>query len=303
MKDRTEYSFMALSLVIGFSLFLFYNHNNPQIPISITFSKKDPPTESTVRRSSTGQAAHGSEIPEWTRDLNETAIGYLTGRGVERDFRTAFAFFSLAAQSGDPAAMNNLGWMYENGLARDADSTKAIELYGKAAHLGSIPARNNYLRLTSAVAEISAAGRKLIRPSIAERDTVNRGSEGAMTAGKLRSSPEAEAPRAHTLLKSLTISNPSEAPVAPDRKLSRPPKKPVQNVQGSAVPSTSKTGSTTERRLKHHNGNERSRPVNAAPTGKDARQCRGKETCQPTSVTRSTVIIGGLSRMLNAPLR
>lgn len=69
--------------------------------------------------------------------MAQHGVSYLNGTGVKRDLPAAFAFLSLAAEQGDASAMNSLAGMYEKGLGTDADRKKAIELYAKAARVGS----------------------------------------------------------------------------------------------------------------------------------------------------------------------
>lgn len=67
----------------------------------------------------------------------ETALGWLyaNGKGVTRDYRTAYSWWRKAAGQSDPVAQVNLGSLYETGSGVNRDYTKAAHWYREAARL------------------------------------------------------------------------------------------------------------------------------------------------------------------------
>src|SRR5262249_45829926 len=106
MTNRLEYSLMALLVIAGLSLYALYS------PLAQWGQSPPQKLVSTADGSTT--------IPEWARGLNDLGVMYLNGRGVKPDLAAAFEFFSAAAAGGDPLALNNLGWIYQNGLGLEA---------------------------------------------------------------------------------------------------------------------------------------------------------------------------------------
>ncbi len=68
---------------------------------------------------------------------------YKNGLGVEQDYKKAKEWYEKAAEQGDTFAQNNLGKLYENGLGVEQDYKKAKEWYEKAAEQGNASAQNN----------------------------------------------------------------------------------------------------------------------------------------------------------------
>ena len=58
-----------------------------------------------------------------------TNIGYACEKGEEfkQDYKTAYMLYSIAAEHGDSMAINNIGWLYQNGFGLEKDIFKAIE--------------------------------------------------------------------------------------------------------------------------------------------------------------------------------
>lgn len=81
---------------------------------------------------------------------------------TRRSARKAARLFYYGALYQDAECINNLGAMYERGVAVRKDSAKALSLYRKAAALGNKHASANMQRL--AFKEGEAAGRRLITP-------------------------------------------------------------------------------------------------------------------------------------------
>jgi TPR repeat protein len=72
---------------------------------------------------------------------------YAQGAGVERDAARALAYYTKAAQAGDPVAQNNLAELYETGAAGKPDIKQALAWYEKAAANGFGIAQLNLGRL------------------------------------------------------------------------------------------------------------------------------------------------------------
>lgn len=66
---------------------------------------------------------------------------YETGRGVPRDLAKAFKWYSLAADSEQPAAEVKMGDFYLGGQATSADAHKAAAWYARAARQGEAKAQ------------------------------------------------------------------------------------------------------------------------------------------------------------------
>ena len=60
-----------------------------------------------------------------------------------KDYLTAFSYYEMAAEQGNPTAQFNLGYFYKNGLGVEQDYKKAKEWYEKAAEQGNASAQNN----------------------------------------------------------------------------------------------------------------------------------------------------------------
>ena len=60
-----------------------------------------------------------------------------------RDYKTALALFTKAANKGDAKAQNNLGAMYDKGQGVPQDYNQAASLYLQAAEQGDAVAQNN----------------------------------------------------------------------------------------------------------------------------------------------------------------
>jgi len=67
--------------------------------------------------------------------------GYQNGRGVPQDDAEAIKWYLKAAEKGDAAARNNLGWMCQNGRGVPQDDAEAVKWYLKAAEQGNADAR------------------------------------------------------------------------------------------------------------------------------------------------------------------
>src|SRR3990167_10133257 len=73
----------------------------------------------------------------------DTGVRYLLGRGVARDDKQAFYYFSRAANDGDTFAENELAYMYAAGKGTERDYTKALYWYQQAANHGLASAQYN----------------------------------------------------------------------------------------------------------------------------------------------------------------
>jgi hypothetical protein len=68
---------------------------------------------------------------------------FSNGRGVEKDFAQALAWYRKAAAQGHSGAQNNLGWMYNGGHGVEKNAAEAAKWYLMAAKNGSAVAQNN----------------------------------------------------------------------------------------------------------------------------------------------------------------
>jgi TPR repeat protein len=68
---------------------------------------------------------------------------YQNGLGVSQDYRQARTWYEKAAATGQPMGMNNLGWLYQNGWGVPRDYGKARDWYLKAAATGNALAMDN----------------------------------------------------------------------------------------------------------------------------------------------------------------
>ncbi len=64
-----------------------------------------------------------------------------------QDFKQAVVWYSRASDSGNPSAMNSLGWMYKEGLAVPKDYPQAAAWFRKAADAGSMEGAANLGRM------------------------------------------------------------------------------------------------------------------------------------------------------------
>ena len=85
--------------------------------------------------------------------LNALGMMYQSGKGVGRDVGAAARLYKKAAIAGLPAAQNNLAVMYEGGEGVPQDLVKAVDLYRRAAAQGHVWAQYNLGRL-----HVSGAG-------------------------------------------------------------------------------------------------------------------------------------------------
>jgi hypothetical protein len=71
----------------------------------------------------------------------------LYSKGEERydakDYKSAFTYFSQAANAGHAGAQNYLGFMYQNGYGVEQNYAEAVSWYRKAANAGNANAQNN----------------------------------------------------------------------------------------------------------------------------------------------------------------
>ena len=83
----------------------------------------------------------------WTTEdkvaLNNLGWMYCNGLGVKQNYPEALTYFHKAACLGSSSAENNLGWMYYNGLGVRQDYSEALSRYRKAADQGNPDAQNN----------------------------------------------------------------------------------------------------------------------------------------------------------------
>jgi len=75
----------------------------------------------------------------------ENNVGWLyeKGFGVKQDYGEAMNWFRKAASQGYPDAQNNIGWLYQNGWAVQQDYAEAMTWYRKASEKGNARASAN----------------------------------------------------------------------------------------------------------------------------------------------------------------
>jgi TPR repeat protein len=62
---------------------------------------------------------------------------------AQKDYSSAMIWFRKGAERNDPAAENNIGWLYENGLGIAKDYAEAMNWFRRAANQGYGEAQNN----------------------------------------------------------------------------------------------------------------------------------------------------------------
>ncbi len=67
--------------------------------------------------------------------MNEIGYMYQEGMGVEQDYAKALEWLEKAADFGNSSAMNNIGYSYYYGVGVEQDYAKALEWFEKAADL------------------------------------------------------------------------------------------------------------------------------------------------------------------------
>lgn len=75
------------------------------------------------------------------------AILAYEGWGQDVDYETAVYWYRKAAELGEAASQNDLGWCYENGYGVEKDTSEAIMWYRKAAAQGNQLAKENLRNL------------------------------------------------------------------------------------------------------------------------------------------------------------
>ena len=78
-----------------------------------------------------GRTSGRRSDPFWT-DSYKQARKYLFGQNAEKDFIRAHALFMKEAESGNPLALHDLGYMHQHGLGTDENMDEAQAWYGKA---------------------------------------------------------------------------------------------------------------------------------------------------------------------------
>lgn len=78
-----------------------------------------------------------------TEAMNEIAMLYAQGMGVERSNKMAFNWFLKSALKGNGIAEFNVGMAYEQGLGVEQDINEAIKWYEKSADKGTTKAQIN----------------------------------------------------------------------------------------------------------------------------------------------------------------
>lgn len=88
--------------------------------------------------------------PQSIQEELRLAGDYMAGRGVAKDAAQAAYWYKKAADQGDPAAQNQLGYLYVWGIGVDQDAAQAAKWFTRASSQGWEPAKANlavlYLR-------------------------------------------------------------------------------------------------------------------------------------------------------------
>ena len=79
---------------------------------------------------------------------------YQNGDYFARNYHKAFEYYIEAAKEGHPAALYNLGKLYENGYGIKRNKPFAKKLYCAAASLGDDEAKERVLQMTSNTATL-----------------------------------------------------------------------------------------------------------------------------------------------------
>ncbi len=87
------------------------------------------------------------------RALNNLAMAYFRGLGVERNIREAVDCFERAVHAGDGGAAYNLGYIYQYGVGVVPDRARAIGWYRRASELGNANAHRMLGELLSQAAQ------------------------------------------------------------------------------------------------------------------------------------------------------
>src|SRR5580658_2230593 len=61
----------------------------------------------------------------------------------QKDYSSAMIWFRKAAEKGNAAAQNNIGFLYESGFGVKQDYAEALNWFSKAANQGDADAQNN----------------------------------------------------------------------------------------------------------------------------------------------------------------
>jgi TPR repeat protein len=134
-------------------IFSFLNFSFIKKPLSL-FSSDDDEAQTAQDKDGAPTEQQKKETPleRKTRRANEgnleaqLVLGYMYlygENGVSADYDKAFEFYKMAAEQGDPVALNNLGSLYFNGIGTKRDYLTAARLFAQAAEKGSDDAAVN----------------------------------------------------------------------------------------------------------------------------------------------------------------
>ena len=79
--------------------------------------------------------------------MNQIGWLYQNGQGVAQEYAEALRWYRKSADAGERSAMSNIGWIYELGLGRQKDTDQAVAWYRKAAAAGADDAKTGLRRL------------------------------------------------------------------------------------------------------------------------------------------------------------
>jgi hypothetical protein len=130
-RDLFENLLILLGSLVGVAWAAPLCQPSRQIPVSELYPKSVPEEAMSVRALEK-LAADGDQPTA----LNELGVRYGTGRGVKRNSRKSFAYYSKASGLGEPNAQANLAFMYLNGEGTDKNEALAFEWARKSASTG-----------------------------------------------------------------------------------------------------------------------------------------------------------------------
>lgn len=84
-----------------------------------------------------------SQALQGEADAYNTGMRYLIGKGAKQDYAKAIDYFEKAAETGNPYAENELGYLYASGKGVQQDYAEAIKWYEKASNHGLASAQYN----------------------------------------------------------------------------------------------------------------------------------------------------------------
>ena len=110
---------------------------------------------------------HYSKVKECedNESLIHSAIMYIYGQGVERDFKIAMELLTKSAAQKNPFGMSFLGYMYANGIGVTTDLEKSAKWYTRCAKYGGLPEDESLKNATPQPQSSTPAQSQLLPPA------------------------------------------------------------------------------------------------------------------------------------------